>query len=90
MAKTIENLKKFLHIGGSTKKNGTIGHADTTTIVQHQTVTTTVEITDNGNNNTNGEAKIPLAVDDMDEDEYDETAMRCGGCRKVMKNGHVS
>ena len=91
MSKGIKNLKKFLHIGGSpSKKNGNIVNGsivEKQTIVE-QTVTTTVEINGDSALNNNTDQKIPLAVEDVEE--YDETAMRCGGCKKVMKNGHVS
>ena len=91
MSKGIKNLKKFLHIGGSpSKKNGNIANGSVVekqTIVE-QTVTTTVEINGDSALNNNTDQKIPLAVEDVEE--YDETGMRCGGCKKVMKNGHVS
>ena len=35
------------------------------------------------------ETKVPLAADDGDGDEEDDTLPRCGGCRRGMKNGPV-
>ena len=35
------------------------------------------------------ETKVPLAADDGDGEEEDDTLPRCGGCRRGMKNGPV-
>ena len=36
------------------------------------------------------ETKVPLAADDGDGEEEDDTVPRCGGCRRGMKNGPVT
>ena len=35
------------------------------------------------------EQKVPLADDELDGEEDDDTLERCGGCRRGMKNGAV-
>ena len=35
------------------------------------------------------EQKVPLAGDELDGNEEDDTLERCGGCRRGMKNGAV-
>lgn len=35
------------------------------------------------------EQKVPLAGDELDGDEEDDTLERCGVCRRGMKNGAV-
>ena len=35
------------------------------------------------------EQKVPLADDELDGDEEDDTLERCGACRRGMKNGAV-
>jgi len=105
MDTTIKNIKKFLHLGTpkTGKKSEKILNGDALNgqekpRVNHQTVTTSVEISQeeimkrngNGHLNGNGNVKqgVPLAIDDMDGDEDDDTLEKCGGCRKPMKDGH--
>lgn len=74
------------------KKNGKIhshGLTPENQKLNHQAVTTSVEI-NRGENKRSTEAekqKVPLAGDELDGNEEDDTLERCGGCRRGMKNG---
>jgi len=88
MEKTINNIKKILHIGPKISKDEN-DYGEDKKKLKEKVLTTKVELSkkDFDSNKQNGSpVKVPIASEDVGDNDLD--CIRCEGCSKAMKNGY--